>query len=139
MSETTTARLYMDRNEIRRLVAQPDLRTPTGLPNRLMLELLWRGGLRCNEVVSLKDRDVKTPEPDLVALTVKGKGGKTGVVYIRSEMTADLVRRRMNTTEVMRSLYAQLAESLASPPRGRSSGPMQVDSEPTGKGSTCQP
>ncbi len=93
MSESSTSRPYMDRDEIRRLVAQPDLRTPTGLRNRLALELLWRGGLRCSEVVALKDRDVKTPEPDLLALTVKGKGGKTGIVYVRSEMTAELLRR----------------------------------------------
>lgn len=93
MTETTTERPYMTRDEIRRLVCQPDLATPTGLRNRLLLELLWRGGLRCSEVVGLKDRDVKIAEADLLALTVKGKGGKTGVVYIRSELTVDLLRR----------------------------------------------
>jgi site-specific recombinase XerD len=93
VTETTTNRPFLTRDEIRRLVAQPDLRTPTGLRNRLLLEVLWRGGLRVSEATGLKDRDVKIVEADLLALTVRGKGNKIGTVYVRSEMTVDLLRR----------------------------------------------
>lgn len=93
MPESSTARPYLTRDEVRALVAQPDLRTGTGLRNRLLIEFMWRGGLRVSEAVTLRDRDVKIEDGDLLALTVRGKGNKVGVVYVRSEMTIDLLRR----------------------------------------------
>jgi integrase/recombinase XerD len=59
------------------LLAAPDLRTPLGLRDRTMLELMYASGLRVSELVDLKTFEVSLNE-GTVRLT--GKGGKTRLV-----------------------------------------------------------
>ena len=58
---------------MRRLLAAPNVRYPTGLRNRCMLELMYRAGLRVGEVCALKPRDV-----EIDAGIVRIWNGKTG-------------------------------------------------------------
>lgn len=59
------------------LLAAPDVRTPLGLRDRTMLELMYASGLRVSELVDLKTVEVSLNE-GTVRLT--GKGGKTRLV-----------------------------------------------------------
>lgn len=63
--------------QVEALLAAPDLRTPLGLRDRTMLELMYASGLRVSELV-----DLKTVEVSLNEATVRltGKGGKTRLV-----------------------------------------------------------
>lgn len=67
----------LSRDEARRLLAAPNLRAPTGLRNRCILELMYRAGLRVGEVVKLEARDVDARGTIRVA---DGKGGD-GTAY----------------------------------------------------------
>jgi len=78
----------ISRDEAARLLKVPNLRAPTGLRNRCMLELMYRAGLRVAEVCALEPRDV-----DLTRGTVRvldGKGGD-GTAYFDVDSVAALI------------------------------------------------
>ena len=67
----------LGRDEVQRLLTQPDPSTPLGLRDQAMLELLYATGVRVSELVSMQTHQV-----DLQGdyLTVRGKGSKVRVV-----------------------------------------------------------
>jgi len=64
------------------LVEAPDVKTPLGVRDRAMLELLWACGLRVSELIDLKLTDALWGEG---LLRVFGKGSKERVVPIGEE------------------------------------------------------
>lgn len=105
----------MTREEVAALLAAPNLRAPTGLRNRVMLELMYRAGLRVSEVCNLKPRDV-----DVKQGTIRVWGGKggDGTAYFDSESLRLLleqwkgIRRTLPKSE---HLFCTLAGSAVSP------------------------
>jgi integrase/recombinase XerD len=78
---------------MKRLLAQPNTNTPTGLRNRLILELMYRCGLRVGEVCAITMRDVK-----------KRKGG-AGTIHLRPEITKGKVEGHVPVSaSVMRGI-----------------------------------
>lgn len=78
----------ISRVEAEALLAAPNLRAPTGLRNRVMLELMYRAGLRVGEVCALRPRDV-----DAARGTVRiedGKGGD-GTAYFDTASVSPLL------------------------------------------------
>lgn len=67
----------LDGGVIAALLAAPDLSTPQGLRDRAILELLYGGGLRVSELVSL---DAGSVVLDEAAAIVRGKGSKERLV-----------------------------------------------------------
>lgn len=65
--------------EINLLLSAPEAKTPLGLRNRAMLELLYASGLRVSELVGLKMTDIYLAEGYLLAF---GKGAKERMVPI---------------------------------------------------------
>lgn len=79
----------LSREEVARLLAQPNARYPTGVRDRALLRLFYRAGLRCNEALNLRVRDV-----DFRRLEVRvndGKGGKDRVVWL-DEVSCEVLR-----------------------------------------------
>ena len=64
------------------LLQQPDLKTPSGIRDRTMLEVLYATGLRVSELVSLKVSDVNMEEGYIRCL---GKGSKERIVPLGAE------------------------------------------------------
>jgi integrase/recombinase XerD len=75
--------------EVDRLLAQPDVKTPRGLRDRALIELLYATGLRVSELLTLRPGDVNL---EASYLTCSGKGEKQRIVPIGDE-AADWVRR----------------------------------------------
>lgn len=72
----------LTREEVKSLLGAPNLKAPTGLRNRCILELMYRAGLRVGEVVALEPRDV---DPDAGTIRIfDGKGGD-GTAYFSAE------------------------------------------------------
>jgi integrase/recombinase XerD len=72
--------------DIERLIAAPDISTPTGLRDRAMLELLYATGLRVSELCQLGLSDL---EAGMGVLHVTGKGNKQRLVPVgRSAIAA---------------------------------------------------
>lgn len=68
--------------EIKALMAAPNLRAPTGLRDRCMLEVMYRCGLRVGEVCGLNLRDVHWSEGQIHLRPEIAKGGKEAVAYM---------------------------------------------------------
>ena len=78
----------LSREEVRRLLAQPDPSKPLGLRDQAMIELLYATGLRVSELVTLQTHQI-----DLQGdyLTVRGKGAKVRLVPFGRWATDSLV------------------------------------------------
>jgi integrase/recombinase XerD len=70
---------YLRLEEVERLLAQVDMKTPTGLRDRAMLEVLYSTGLRVSELIGLRfaDMDMKVG-----CLRCIGKGDKERIVPV---------------------------------------------------------
>jgi integrase/recombinase XerD len=67
-------------DEVRRLLAQPGLGTPTGFRDRCILELFWCTGMRINELLCLAVEDIDFAQG--FCNIRHGKGGKQRVVPV---------------------------------------------------------
>lgn len=77
-------------DEMSRLIKASSNRAPTGIRNRALLVLLWRGQLRISEALALKPKDL-----DAAAGTVRvlhGKGDKCRVVGLDPQAWAVIQR-----------------------------------------------
>lgn len=70
----------LSREEVAQLLAQPSKRYPTGIRNRALIRLLYRSGLRCNEALNLKVRDIDMNRGEV--RVVEGKGKRDRRVWI---------------------------------------------------------
>lgn len=80
----------LNRDEMNDLMAACSNRAPTGIRNRALLVMLWRGMLRINEALNLKPADFNATTGAVRIL--KGKGNKARTVALNAE-TAVLVAR----------------------------------------------
>ncbi len=104
----------VSREDLRRLLAQPDVRTPAGVRDRAMLELLYATGLRVSELVSLELNDVNLETRVLVA---RGKGGKERLVPVGAPAAEAVKAWLANGRE--RLLRGRRSKDLFVTPRGR--------------------
>jgi len=70
---------YLRLEEVEKLLAQPDAKTPLGLRDRAMLEVLYSAGLRVSELVGLRVSDLDTK---VGCVSCIGKGDKERIVPI---------------------------------------------------------
>jgi integrase/recombinase XerD len=76
---------HLSVDEVDRLLEQPDVKTPRGLRDRALIEVLYATGLRVSELISLRPADVNL---DASYLTCTGKGEKQRIVPLGDEATA---------------------------------------------------
>lgn len=80
---------YLRLEEVEKLLAQPDEKTPIGLRDRAMLEVLYSSGLRVSELIGLRVMDL---DRSAGCLRCIGKGDKERIVPIGKKATS-LVER----------------------------------------------
>ncbi|WP_293779947.1 site-specific tyrosine recombinase XerD [uncultured Oxalicibacterium sp.] len=102
--------------QVEALLAAPDLRTPLGLRDRTMLELMYASGLRVSELVLLKTVEVGMNEG---VLRVTGKGSKTRLIPFGEEARTWIERYMKEARPAI--LEGQIADALFVTARG---GPM---------------
>ena len=74
--------VYLEPDEVERLLEGPDLTTPLGLRDRAMLEVLYATGLRVTELVQIRVREVSL---EAGFLRTMGKGSKERLVPLGDE------------------------------------------------------
>lgn len=99
----------LDPGTLARLLATPDEKTPQGLRDRAMMELLYGGGLRISELVSLDTGQVSLAEGSAI---VHGKGAKERLVLFGEPAMVSLERY---LAEGRRVLIAGSKRPAASP------------------------
>jgi integrase/recombinase XerD len=75
--------------DVENLLAAPDTKTPLGLRDRAMLEMLYASGLRVSELVTLKAAQVSR---DMGVVRVIGKGSRERLVPLGEEALAWLTQ-----------------------------------------------
>lgn len=70
---------FLNLDQIERLLAQPDLESPSGFRDRAMLEVLFSTGLRVSELVSLNRDQVDVSRKEFGVI---GKGRRPRVVFL---------------------------------------------------------
>lgn len=103
---------FLTEDELRRIFAEPDIGTLTGLRDRAILELLFSSGLRVSELVGLDRDHINLKRREFM---VRGKGQKDRPIFI-SEAAAEWVLR-----------YLDRRQDTSRPLFIRYSGTKQVD------------
>jgi integrase/recombinase XerD len=98
---------YLRLEEIERLLAQPDDKTPLGLRDHAMLDVLYSTGLRVSELISLRVMDLDTA---VGCIRCIGKGDKERIVPIGKKALA-LVERYLR--DARPKLIAKGKQALA--------------------------
>ena len=88
---------YLSVEDIDRLIAQPDIKTPRGLRDRALIELLYATGARVSELVNLKPPDVNL---EATYLTCTGKGDKQRIIPI-GRQAAKWVQRYLDESRLI--------------------------------------
>lgn len=83
---------YFEYNELLDLFDVPDINTPLGERNRLILELLYATGIRVGELVNIKVSDINLGEKIIYIL---GKGNKERIVYF-NDVTLKYLKKYLN-------------------------------------------
>ena len=81
----------LEPHEVEKLLSIPHLRADTGIRNRCIMQSQWEVGARIGEILALRPRDVLLSEQKVTIQ--RGKGGKTRVVYWRSEELSMLLTK----------------------------------------------
>ena len=76
---------YLRLEEVERLLNQPDVKTPQGLRDRAMLEVLYSTGLRVSELIGLRVSDLDTK---VGCVRCIGKGDKERIVPVGKKALA---------------------------------------------------
>ena len=76
---------FLNREQIEKLIAAPDVAKPSGLRDRAMLEILYATGIRVSELIELR---VSGLDPGLGLIRVTGKGNKQRIIPVHAEALA---------------------------------------------------
>src|SRR6266481_1537127 len=76
---------YLRLEEVEKLLEQPDSKTPTGLRDRAMLEVLYSTGLRVSELIGLRITDL---DAKVGCVRCIGKGDKERIVPVGKKALA---------------------------------------------------
>lgn len=78
--------------EVARLLAMPNLATPTGIRDRAVLEVMYRCGLRVSEACELHLRDVDWQAGEIRIRPEVAKDGREAIVYLDDQTRVALER-----------------------------------------------
>jgi integrase/recombinase XerD len=77
----TTIPKFLNRSQIEKLIAAPDLDKPSGRRDRAMLEVLYATGIRVSELINLR---LSNLDARLGVLRVTGKGNKQRIIPVHA-------------------------------------------------------
>lgn len=108
---------YLRLEEVEKLLEQPDQKTPTGLRDRAMLEVLYSTGLRVSELIGLKVSDLNSKVGCVRCL---GKGDKERIVPIGKKALGMVERYVLEgRPELLRQAKASSSPALFMNRRGK--------------------
>lgn len=102
---------FLHYDEVEDMLAQIDLSTESGLRDRAIIELLYSGGLRVSELISLNRDSINLARREFV---VRGKGSKDRPIFI-SQSAADRVQDYLDArTDSLPALFLNNSRHLQS-------------------------
>lgn len=106
---------FLTREQLNRLLNQPNIATPQGLRDKAMLELLFSTGLRVSELTKLNrdNIDFKSGEIGII-----GKGGRPRVVFVSQEAAKWLQKYLFYRKDKYKPLFVRFSGKKANPSQG---------------------
>ena len=86
----------MSLEDIERLIAAPDIKTPRGIRDSIMIELIYATGIRVSELTNLSVSDVRLLEGFIRVVWKGGKGSKERLVPV-AERTMEKLKNYIET------------------------------------------
>lgn len=99
---------FLDLSEVERLLAAIDTSTAPGLRDRAVIELLFSGGLRVSELVSINRDQVNVERREF---TVRGKGQKDRPIFISPQASQWIGRYLETRTDIGSPLFIHYSGS----------------------------
>lgn len=107
---------FLNKEQLLRLLNQPDISTAQGLRDKAIIELLFSTGLRVSELVKLNREtiDFKSREIGII-----GKGGRARVVFISEAATIWLQKYLAFRKDKYKPLFVRYSGKKVSPNQGQ--------------------
>lgn len=97
---------FLSREQIERLLSQPQISTPQGLRDKAILETLFSTGLRVSELIKLNRNEINFK---LREFGIIGKGGRPRVVFLSEKATYWLSRYLKKREDHFKPLFIRYA------------------------------
>src|SRR3990170_2568279 len=97
---------FLDRDQLERLLAQPDISKDQGLRDKAIMELLFSTGLRVSELCKLNRDQVNLERGEFGVI---GKGGRARVVFLSDRATLWLERYLGRRSDQAKALFIRYA------------------------------
>lgn len=100
---------FLTLEQLEKLYAIPDVRTPAGMRDRAILEILFSTGLRIAECVALNREQIRiAPGVKDIELSVTGKGSRIRTVYLSERALAWLGKYLKTRTDEDKALFVNI-------------------------------
>ncbi len=97
---------FLDRDQLDRLLGQPDISTERGLRDKALLEMLFSTGLRVSELCRLNREQVNLQRGEFGVI---GKGGRARVVFLSDRATIWLEKYLVKRADSFGPLFIRYA------------------------------
>src|SRR3989344_9376043 len=109
---------FLTLEQLEKLFATPDTRTPQGLRDRAILEALFSTGMRISELTSLNRDQIKiSPLSGEHELGIIGKGGKMRTVYFSKRALSSLAEYLKSRADDEKALFINYRRAKGTPAR----------------------
>lgn len=99
---------FLDTEEVERMLDAIDTGTPVGLRDRAIIELLFSGGLRVSELVSLNRDHINLERREF---SIRGKGQKDRLIFVSDQAAEWLERYLKSRPDNFKPLFIHYAGS----------------------------
>jgi site-specific recombinase XerD len=99
---------FLDTDEVERILMATPIDTPVGLRDRAIIELLFSGGLRVSELVSLNRDQINL---DRREFSIRGKGQKDRLIFVSDQAAEWLERYLQSRPDNFKPLFIHYAGS----------------------------
>jgi len=100
---------FLYREEIERLLEQPDIMTDQGLRDRAIIELLFSSGLRVSELVNLNRDHINAKRREFM---VRGKGQKDRPIFISQTASSYIEEYLEKRTDSLQPLFISYSRNV---------------------------
>lgn len=97
---------FLDRDQLERLLAQPDVSTERGIRDKTLMEMLFSTGLRVSELCKLNRDQINLERGEFGVI---GKGGRARVVFLSDRAVIWLEKYLAKRTDQAKALFIRYA------------------------------
>ncbi len=100
---------FLDQDQVKELLNAPNVTTPSGLRDKVILEVFFSTGMRIAELLSLDREQIKLkPETKKLEIVIVGKGGRPRPIYF-SERSVHWLKKYLEIRDQQKQAFQEKA------------------------------